>query len=56
MDDVPPAVSDPETKASATPDSEPMMYCPVCNQHLEPHKCKLVCTRCGYYMSCADYY
>jgi hypothetical protein len=31
-------------------------YCPVCSQRLESHRCKLICTVCGYYMSCADYY
>ena len=31
-------------------------YCPVCSQRLESRRCKLVCTLCGYYMSCADYY
>ena len=35
---------------------EPMLYCPVCNARLTPRKCKLLCERCGYYMSCADYY
>jgi hypothetical protein len=35
---------------------EPMLYCPRCNSRLTPHKCKLRCERCGYYMSCADYY
>jgi hypothetical protein len=35
---------------------EPMLYCPVCNQKLAARHCKLVCERCGYYMSCADYY
>jgi methionyl-tRNA synthetase len=35
---------------------EPMLYCPVCNTRLSSLKCKLVCERCGYYMSCADYY
>lgn len=30
--------------------------CPVCSQHLTGHRCKLVCTQCGYYLSCADYY
>ncbi len=37
-------------------ESEPMLYCPVCSKRLTEFKCKLVCERCGYYMSCADYY
>ncbi|MBL8234747.1 MAG: hypothetical protein JNL98_39980 [Bryobacterales bacterium] len=35
---------------------EAMLYCPVCSQKLKQRKCKLLCERCGYYMSCADYY
>ena len=31
-------------------------FCPVCSQRLESLRCKLVCSVCGYYMSCADYY
>jgi hypothetical protein len=31
-------------------------YCPVCSQRLTARHCKLICTTCGYYMSCADYY
>lgn len=36
--------------------SEPMLWCPVCSTRLTPLKCKLVCEKCGYYMSCSDYY
>ncbi|MDX2153070.1 MAG: hypothetical protein SFV54_20165 [Bryobacteraceae bacterium] len=35
---------------------EPMLYCPVCSVRLSELKCKLYCERCGYYMSCSDYY
>jgi len=35
---------------------EPMLYCPVCSQRLSELKCKLICEKCGYYMSCSDYY
>lgn len=42
--------------SAAQETEEPMLYCPRCNARLTEHKCKLVCERCGYYMSCADYY
>jgi hypothetical protein len=32
------------------------LWCPTCAARLESSRCKLVCRRCGYYMSCADYY
>lgn len=35
---------------------EPMLFCPLCSQRLTALKCKLICEKCGYYMSCADYY
>ena len=42
--------------ARPTAGDEPMLYCPVCSLRLAARKCKLLCERCGYYMSCADYY
>ena len=32
--------------------------CPVCSKELAERKCKRYCPdpRCGYYLSCADYY
>jgi len=53
-------VMDPEDSAKQEtdrrPPDEPMLYCPRCNTRLTELKCKLVCDKCGYYMSCADYY
>jgi hypothetical protein len=37
-------------------EDEPMLYCPVCSTRLTERKCKLICSQCGYYLSCADYY
>ena len=45
-----------ETQPASLPQDEPMLYCPVCSTRLAERKCKLFCERCGYYMSCADYY
>ena len=37
-------------------EEDAMLYCPVCSTKLTGRKCKLLCEKCGYYMSCADYY
>ncbi len=50
------AVANPPKKAAAPHAEEAMLHCPNCSQRLEELKCKLFCRRCGYYMSCADYY
>jgi hypothetical protein len=43
------------SQATTPPDEEPMLFCPICSERLDARKCKLICGRCGYYMSCADY-
>jgi len=42
--------------AALRQNEEPMLWCPVCSTRLTARKCKLLCEKCGYYMSCADYY
>jgi hypothetical protein len=42
--------------ADAAPIDHHCQICPNCSHRLTGHKCKLVCTHCGYYLSCADYY
>jgi hypothetical protein len=49
-------VNDPQPLPTPQDEQEPMLYCPVCSTRLEQRKCKLLCLKCGYYMSCADYY
>jgi hypothetical protein len=28
----------------------------VCSERLAESRCKLICEKCGYFMSCADYH
>ena len=44
-----------ETAASELRGEYALRYCPVCSQRLESRRCKLICNRCGYHMSCSDY-
>ena len=46
----------PGTQASEKQVDHHCQVCPTCGHRLTGHHCKLVCTQCGYYLSCADYY
>jgi hypothetical protein len=46
----------PTGSANDAPVDHHSLICPNCSHRLTGHKCKLVCTHCGYYLSCADYY
>jgi ribosomal protein S27AE len=57
MDPIAAAASESQvSRKTLANDREPMLFCPVCSLRLAERKCKLYCERCGYYMSCADYY
>jgi hypothetical protein len=50
-----------EPPPAATTDVEPddpadlMLTCANCGARMDERKCKLIC-RCGYFLSCSDYY
>lgn len=47
-----------ETEAHADPESDPgelILTCANCGARMDERKCKLIC-RCGYFLSCSDYY
>jgi hypothetical protein len=47
---------EPAAASAAPPVDHHCQICPTCGHRLTGHHCKLVCTQCGYYLSCADYY
>jgi hypothetical protein len=60
--DVPPIVliDDAETVATGATAAEAdpgllMLTCANCGATMDERKCKLIC-RCGYFLSCSDYY
>jgi hypothetical protein len=52
----------PQPTAPPNPDVCPInaehhsVYCPTCSSRLAESRCKLICSTCGYFLSCADFY
>ncbi len=46
---------EPTTRLQVEPETL-VLTCPNCGASLREDRCKLLCQRCHYYMSCSDYY
>jgi hypothetical protein len=54
LDDEPPPPASPSGPADEDP-AVVILTCANCGAAMDERKCKLIC-RCGYFLSCSDYY
>lgn len=47
---------EPDTQSGGQRKKLSMQVCPNRSQTLREDHCKLVCPRCGYFLSCSDFY
>ncbi|MBZ5568795.1 MAG: hypothetical protein LAN64_13210 [Acidobacteriia bacterium] len=55
-DDPDPREPNSESEGERAPTANLMRTCPTCSAPLEEHHCKLVCGRCGFFLSCSNFY
>jgi predicted RNA-binding Zn-ribbon protein involved in translation (DUF1610 family) len=48
-------MDDGEKIQPVAPAAEAMKTCPNCGERLVELKCKLVCEKCGFFLSCSDF-
>ncbi len=54
--EIPPTNSANTAHSPAESSIHVQQICPNCGETLSGHHCKLICTGCGYYLSCSDFY